>query len=81
MTDYSSLKVWKQDEIARLIKAIHTASAAARPGQDEYREGHTAALAAICEAAGIDIRKINVLPMAPAQVFDRQSEIIEQVPW
>ena len=78
MSDYSSLKVWHKDEIERLIKAVHTASAAARPGLDEYRAGHTAALVAICEAAGIDLRARGVFPGAPARVFDLQQEIIDQ---
>lgn len=80
MSDWSSIRAWHKDDIERLVKTIHTASAAARPGSDEYREGHTAALVALCLAAGIDARAVGLLPPAPppAQLIGGDPVIVDQ---
>jgi hypothetical protein len=70
MNDWSAIKTWRKDEIARLIKSIHTASAVARPESDEFRIGHTAALVAICMAAGIDAKQIGLLSDDRVKVID-----------
>lgn len=64
MSDWSTIKAWHKDDIERLVKTIHTASASARPARDEFREGHTAALVALCLAAGIDARTLGLLSAA-----------------
>ncbi len=77
MGDWSALKAWHKDDIERLIKTIHAASAAARPGFDEYRAGHTAALVAVCLAAGLDARALGLLPPA-STAASGSGQIIDQ---
>ena len=76
MGDWSNLKPWHKDDIERLVKTIHTASAAARPARDEFREGHTAALVAVCLAAGIDARALGLLPPAPVPTLASGDAVI-----
>jgi hypothetical protein len=79
MTDYSSLRVYRKDDLARLLLATHTASAAARPDRDEYRQGHNAALIALCLAVGIEPKAIGLLT-ADRSSMDRSSVIVIDEP-
>lgn len=78
MSDYSGLRVYRKDDLARLVLATHTASTTARPDRDEYRQGHTAALIAICLAVGVDPKAIGLLATERPSVitsgdhFDRE---------
>lgn len=82
MTDYSGLRVYRKDDLARLMLAAHTASAAARPDRDEYRAGHTAALMALCLAVGIEPQAIGLLDSDPIKRLnhDRSSVIVIDEP-
>lgn len=71
--DWSNIRVYHKDDLERLIKSAHTASAAARPDRDEYRMGHTAALIALCMAIGIDPTRIGLVPASRPNVIADQS--------
>jgi hypothetical protein len=69
LTDYSSLRVYRKDDLARLLLATHTASTAARPDRDEYRQGHNAALIALCLAVGVEPKSIGLLPVERSTII------------
>lgn len=61
-SDWSNLRQYRKDDLARLIVSIHAASVTARPERDEFRSGHDAALLALCLAVGIDARAVGLWP-------------------
>jgi hypothetical protein len=71
MSDYSGLRTYRKDDVARLLLATHTASTAARPDRDEYRQGHTAALITICLAVGIEPQAIGLMDSDPLKRMGR----------